>query len=207
MTSNAFPRFLHLSILSLALTGIPYLLAAYHAPTDLTMLDNDIDASTPCIVARRASIAQGRALLNVWERSFHFHYAQSTHEISEAAKVVRQFNDQLRASNSGVYDAVNGHFAPLWGVVCSAMGLSAYQGAYLFLFNHAKAILSAGVRASVIGPYQAQNILASKDLQLLLNKSLHKTRLVKPEDAGQSVPLLDLWIGRHEKLYSRIFNS
>jgi urease accessory protein len=26
-------------------------------------------------------------------------------------------------------------------------------------------------------------------------------------DAAQAVPALDLWVGRHEKLYSRIFNS
>jgi len=29
----------------------------------------------------------------------------------------------------------------------------------------------------------------------------------EPEDAGQVVPVLDLWVGRHELLYSRIFNS
>ncbi len=27
------------------------------------------------------------------------------------------------------------------------------------------------------------------------------------EMAGQTVPMMDLWIGRHEVLYSRIFNS
>jgi urease accessory protein len=27
------------------------------------------------------------------------------------------------------------------------------------------------------------------------------------EEAGQTVPAMDLWIGRHEILYSRIFNS
>jgi urease accessory protein UreF len=30
---------------------------------------------------------------------------------------------------------------------------------------------------------------------------------LQPEDAGQVVPALDLWLGRHELLYSRIFNS
>jgi urease accessory protein len=27
------------------------------------------------------------------------------------------------------------------------------------------------------------------------------------EDAGQCVPVMDVWVGRHERLYSRIFNS
>lgn len=196
-----------MSLLSLALTNVPYLLAAYNAPTDLTALDNDIDASTLCTVARRASIAQGRALLNIWERSFETHYVQSIQRASAVTTALKDFNSRLRATNYCVEDSVNGHFAPLWGVMCSAMGLSAHQAAYLFLSNHAKAILSAAVRASIIGPYHAQQMLASKDLQLLLSQALHRVRLIKPEDTGQSIPLLDLWIGRHEKLYSRIFNS
>jgi urease accessory protein len=32
-------------------------------------------------------------------------------------------------------------------------------------------------------------------------------RGTKVEDAGLSVPVMDLWVGRHEVLYSRIFNS
>ena len=46
-------------------------------------LDNDFDASTPCTVARRASIAQGRALLTVWERSFKAQYASFGHAPSD----------------------------------------------------------------------------------------------------------------------------
>ena len=81
------------------------------------------------------------------------------------------------------------------------------QSAYVFFFNHAKAILSAAVRASVVGPYQAQAVLASNWLQREINEVLEKNWAVPVEEAGQSVPLMDLWIGRHELLYSRIFNS
>lgn len=183
------------------------MLAACHAPSKLTVLDNDLDASTPCTVARRASIAQGRALLSVWERSFEPHYGQSIHGASDASRALLDFSSQLRHPSSATSVALNGHLAPLWGVVTSAMGLSTNHSSYIFLSNHAKAILSAAVRASVIGPYQAQQIFASEDLRLLLKDVFSKACLVKPEDAGQCVPLLDLWIGRHEKLYSRIFNS
>jgi urease accessory protein len=102
---------------------------------------------------------------------------------------------------------VNGHLAPLWGVVCLALGLNLEEAGYLFLLNHAKAVLSAAVRASVMGPYMAQNILAGQQLQDLIRRSLEKVWFLQPEDAGQVVPAMDLWIGRHEMLYSRIFNS
>lgn len=101
----------------------------------------------------------------------------------------------------------NGHFAPLWGVVCAAMGIDRHQAAYVFMLNHAKAVLSAAVRASVMGPYQAQKVLASKMLQRQIVKQIEREWNTEPEDAGQVVPVLDLWIGRHELLYSRIFNS
>ena len=97
--------------------------------------------------------------------------------------------------------------APLWAVVCLLMDVSIEQSAYVFFFNHAKAVLSAAVRASVVGPYQAQAVLASTWLQREIKKVLEKNWAVPVEEAGQNVPLMDLWIGRHELLYSRIFNS
>ena len=61
----SFNLFLRLSLATLSSTSLPYVLAAYRSPHTIETLDNDIDASTPCTVARRASIAQGRALLSV----------------------------------------------------------------------------------------------------------------------------------------------
>jgi urease accessory protein len=100
------------------------------------------------------------------------------------------------------------HFAPLFGAVCSAMGLSTHETAYLFLLNHAKAVLSAAVRASVMGPYQSQAALAGESLQRVIHQCIGlygKDNGV--EDAVVTVPTMDLWMGRHELLYSRIFNS
>ncbi|KAJ6151035.1 hypothetical protein N7470_007629 [Penicillium chermesinum] len=170
--SAAFHRFLKLSIASIASTSLPYVLAGYRHPETLETLDNDLDASTPCIVAQRASVAQGRALIGVWERAFRASFAAPGPSTDAGARVaagaIDDFADALK-SNLEVeeeYDTVpKGHFAPLWGVVCRAMGLDLQQTAYIFVLNHAKAVLSAAVRASVMGPYQAQNILASQSLQ------------------------------------------
>ncbi|KAL4999068.1 hypothetical protein BDV10DRAFT_61298 [Aspergillus recurvatus] len=210
---TSFHRFLRLSLASMGSLSLPYVLAAYRDPSDLEILDNDLDASTPCPVAQRASIAQGRALLGVWERAFRSTYAPHNGDylvkdpgVQSGIKAVADFSEALKCSMDDELGA-KGHFAPLWGAVCLAMGMDARQSAYVFMLNHAKAVLSAAVRASVMGPYQAQSVLASKDLQDMITERIDRDWHTAVEDAGQVVPPLDLWVGRHELLYSRIFNS
>lgn len=102
---------------------------------------------------------------------------------------------------------VSGHLAPLFGVVCAIVGLDLRQTAYVFVMSHIKALVSAAVRANIFGPYQAQKVLAGDKVQRLIHEAVEREWHTLPEDAGQSVPVMDLWIGRHEVLYSRIFNS
>lgn len=102
---------------------------------------------------------------------------------------------------------VSAHMGPLFGVVCAIVGLSLRQTAYVFMVSHVKALVSAAVRASVFGPYQAQKVVAGETVQRLVNAAIDREWETKVEDAGQSVPVMDLWVGRHEVLYSRIFNS
>lgn len=200
-TSQSFPAFLRLSLSTLAGTALPYVLAGYRQPERVQVLDNDFDASTPCTVARRASIAQGRALLTVWDRSFKAKHSSTLGEQS-AIDSLAAFSQAIRSS-----DQVNAHLAPLWGLVTRAFAVPLHDAAYLFLFSHARTITSAAVRASVMGPYQAQAVLAAPDLQQRIKGLVEEGWNTPVEDAGQSVPVMDLWVGRHEKLYSRIFNS
>jgi urease accessory protein len=204
---GAFQRFLKLSLSSLASTALPYVLAAHRHPENIEQLDNDFDASTPCTVARRASVAQGRALLSIWERCFVGHTDLNGDAVlTTAAKDLKSFAVQLKATG-GQNLALNAHFAPLWGLITRLLGVDEQASAYLFLFSHARTITSAGVRASELGPYQAQSELASQSLRDHIEQLLLEHWDKRPEDAAQTVPALDLWVGRHEKLYSRIFNS
>ena len=197
--------FLSLTLASTASTTLPYLLAVHKDPASLPYLDDTLDACTLCPVARRASIAQGRALLTLWERAFR----STVSAALPASLALVRLLEELKgvASASWELEGPNGHFAPVWAVLTAAMGISAKDSGYAFLFNHAKAVVSAAVRASVIGPYQAQAILARRWLRDEITSCMEANWEVKVEDAGQVVPLMDLWIGRHEMLYSRIFNS
>ncbi|KAK8002757.1 type I iterative PKS [Apiospora arundinis] len=219
--------FLPLSLSSYASTTLPFVLAAHRDPTAVTDLDDQLDAAVICTVGRRASIAQGRALLGIWDRSFVSSSSASSGSATSLAaeEVLKPFSALLRSTGSSSTSAststagtttisdpqlpppVSAHLGPLFGAVCALLGLTLPQTAYVFLLSHAKALVSAAVRASLFGPYQAQRVLASPETQALIAAFVAREWDTPPEAAGQTVPVMDLWIGRHEMLYSRIFNS
>jgi urease accessory protein len=210
--------FLSHSLLSLASTSLPYVLAAWRDPSRLEELDNAFDASTVCTVARRASVSQGRALLGVWERSFKssantLDQGKEADAREELKKFGRAFKLQPTVASSltgSPFDngyMLNAHLGPLWGVVTRALSVDEESAAYLYLFSHVRTVISAAVRAGVLGPYQAQAELSSIDLRHDIEKLVKQWWDTQPENAGQVVPIMDMWVGRHEKLYSRIFNS
>lgn len=213
--TKAFNAFLDDSLSNLASTALPYVLSGYHDCTfqSLENLDNDVDASTPCTVARRASIAQGKALLTIWERALAAAVPASnpngadTEAAGEAISAFAKLAKTSKPDATTGLQAINGHFPPLFGAVSFALGLSEQETCYLFLLNHAKAMLSAAVRASVMGPYQSQATLASAALVKHINELIAKHKHLRAVDAAVSVPAMDIWMGRHELLYSRIFNS
>ncbi|KMU77138.1 hypothetical protein CISG_06176 [Coccidioides immitis RMSCC 3703] len=110
-------------------------------PDHLETLDNDLDASTPCCVGRRASVAQGMALLVVWERSFKASYGAASftnnaggettrdrpsahaqlasaalHSFSELLKQPSADGDEdlLNGIRTAISDLFGAWFAPLW---------------------------------------------------------------------------------------------
>ncbi|KAF7189266.1 putative urease accessory protein UreF-like [Pseudocercospora fuligena] len=206
---SSFEAFLEQSLWNIASTSLPYVLTAFHRPSRLTELDNDMDASTPCTVARRASVTQGKALVEVWTRALN----GAANPASLGTAEVTSFATQLKSNIPDTFGfTLQGHFAPLFGAVCAALNLSEHEASYLFLLNHSKALLSAAVRASVMGPYQSQAVLASSRLQTTIGKCIDQNWQtvqggLAHEDAVVTVPTMDLWMGRHELLYSRIFNS
>lgn len=198
-------KFIVLSIASVSSTVLPYMLAAHRRPQDLMRLDNDLDASTLCQVARRASVAQGRALIAVWDRCFASNDSERWTENGDSVRALKAFTIALRPPHTSAQ--AYGHFPVVWGAVNRAMSVPLKTAAYVFLFKHAQSLLSAAVRSSVVGPYKAQSILACGWLQESIACALDTEWETDVRDAGQVVPLMDLWVGLHEKLYSRIFNS
>lgn len=212
---SQFDLFLPISVSSYASTTLPFVLAAHREPGRLADLDDYLDAAVMCTVGKRASVAQGRALLGIWERSFSASAALGgaggyDHD-HDAAAPLREYARALRTPARS-YDEtglppVTAHLAPLFGVICRVVGLSLHQTAYIFMLGHVKALVSAAVRANLLGPYQAQRLLAGSGVMGMIAAAVDREWDTPVEEAGQSVPVMDLWVGRHEVLYSRIFNS
>lgn len=199
---------MNLSLSSYASTTLPFVLAAHKSPSDLIDLDDALDAAIMCTVGRRASVAQGRALLSIWDRSFSSALPPSASEAD--IRVLKEFTILLRSTSSTVSNdlpTASAHLGPLFGAIACILDMSLEQTAYVFMLSHVKALLSAAVRASMFGPYHAQKVLASMEVQEGIREVIDKEWGTRIEDAGQSVPVMDLWVGRHEMLYSRIFNS
>ncbi|KAI1765606.1 hypothetical protein GGR53DRAFT_260264 [Hypoxylon sp. FL1150] len=202
-SASSFSSFLPLSLSSYASTTLPFVLAAHRdpSPDNIAALDDTQDAAVICTVGRRASVAQGRALLSIWEKSMA--------GTADPASTLAPYAELLRARGNEDEGppVAHAHLAPLFGAVAALCGLALRQAAYVFMLGHVKALVSAAVRAGLFGPYQAQRVLAGAEVQRLLADAIEREWDTPVEEAGQSVPVMDLWFGRHELLYSRIFNS
>ncbi|KAK6219824.1 urease [Colletotrichum tabaci] len=208
---SSFNVFLPESISAYASTTLPFVLAAHRDTGAVAELDDYLDAAIICTVGRRASIAQGRALLSIWERSFESslpaHAVATLQPYTAMLKAATSSRISSTTDDSAEPPLVFAHLAPLFGAISNLVGLSLQQTAYIFMMGHVKALISAAVRASMFGPYQAQKVLASMQVQELITAAIDREWNTPIERAGQTMPVMDLWIGRHEVLYSRIFNS
>ncbi|KIM68957.1 hypothetical protein SCLCIDRAFT_13658 [Scleroderma citrinum Foug A] len=181
------------------------------ALASLTALDALYESMTVNHVARRASTAQGTALLALYAKAF-----SSTRSSSSAVMTALVDQLKLAARRGDTY----GHLPVCWGVLTAALGLSLGRAQHLALFLHARSILSAAVRLNTIGPYLSQQILlmdiqplvdglvaqccnlrSETDLDLDLDEGGHTT------GPASTWPLGDIIAIRHDLQHSRIFNS
>jgi urease accessory protein len=99
-------HFLRESLRSLAYTTLPFVNAAHSDTSDAVSLDDHFDATTTCPVARRASLAQGKALLTIWEKAF-----------LEDKSIAEEYRLSVKSGTGG-------HFGVAWGVVCGHCNIS-----------------------------------------------------------------------------------
>ena len=128
-------------VLGLATSALPFVSAAHLRPEELPALDHRCDASLPSQVANRASRAQGQAWLRAAEVAF--------------PKAVAPLLEQVRLAR------LQGHLAPVFGALFSRLGVPEPETRRLYLFQGARAAISAAVRLNVVGPLEAQAILLS----------------------------------------------
>ncbi|TIB65341.1 hypothetical protein E3P77_02722 [Wallemia ichthyophaga] len=174
----------------------------------LKRLDGVHDAQMLNHAAKRASKAQGMAILTLHAKSFGGH------------DVIRDFRHAVRSASS------EGHLAICWGLMTAVLGMPSQDAQHLHLFLHARSLLSAAVRLNVLGPYAAQKILLH-DARDIVDSAFHRCCHVRvgnldsvggdyvydTDDADDHIgpattwPLIELIGSRHDLLHTRIFNS
>jgi len=164
------------------LSSLPFLAATHDGPARFGALDRMCDAMLTNHVQNRASRAQGRAMLAVTSTVF-------------------ERDDLARTRDSAKY----AHFPPVFGLVTHALGLERRDALVVFAHASLRGALSAAVRLGVTGPHGAQRI--QSDLAGALDEIVAAGANIEPEDAAQPSPLLDVWQGHHDRLYTKLFQS
>jgi urease accessory protein len=166
--------------------SLPFMTAAHEAPSHWAEHDRLCDCFTSNHVANRASRLQGQALL------------------ASAARIFAKA--QLREMREAAAEqAACCHLAPMFGVVMDALGLELERAARLFVFSHLRGLIAAAVRLGVVGPLQAQTL--QQELYAPAEQVLLRCRELGVNEIAQTAPLLDIWQGAQDRLYSRLFQS
>ena len=177
--------FVDQAIWQVGLGALPFVRAGAIAKMPISMLDSEMHAFLTNPIQSRASRAQGRGLVRVTREAF---------------------GD--RDGVNGALDSAettNMHHAPIFGCIAGALGIAPKDAAQIFLHGAARNFLSAAVRLGMVGPLEAQRILASR--AALLQTVLEHCADLDIDDAAQSSPILDLASALHDRLYTRLFQS
>ena len=151
-------------------------------PDNSRKLDRRCDAFLTNHVANRASRLQGRAFLTSVARksSARPHLAAIRRPVAISP---RRFGAVTRASRS---EPLNG-------------------AARCFFFNTLRGLVAAAVRLGIVGPMEAQALqhrLAPRAREIS-GQCEHLT----VDDVAKTAPLLEIWQGTQDRLYSRLFQT
>jgi urease accessory protein len=186
VTARGLHAFARHAVANVGSTSLPLVTAAHRRSGDLAALDDLAHVFLSNAVANRASRAQGRALLTSAARSF------GGPAIAIIERTVRE-------------SPLEGHYAPIFGAVYSALDLPLRDTQRAFVFIALRGVASAAVRLGVIGAYEAQTLQASVAADL--ERVVDEYGGLEPSDIAQTAPLIDVFQATHDRLYSRLFQS
>lgn len=169
---------------------LPFVYSATVSPDSETRrrLDKILDAMLTNEVSRKASIAQGSALMRV---------AASVYSEIPYLKSMRE-----ACLSTGV---VSFHHAPLFGVICGLLGLDSTTSQRAYMFITMRDVISAATRLNLVGPLGAA--VLQHQIGPVAEAILNQWKDRPVEEACQTVALLDIVQGCHGYLFSRLFCS
>lgn len=194
---QALLSFLEAALWQAGKGSVPFVMACHREPVRLGDLDTWFHAFTPNHVANRASRMQGRALWQAVQRML----VSSHGGLAIAGGTApADFLGTAGSRNPPWF-----HLPPVFGYLLRHLGIEERHVAGAFLFNHLRGVLAAGVRLNCVGPMEAQSI--QLELAPLALRVAEIGGRIPPEEAAQTSPLLEIWQGAQDRLYSRLFQS
>ncbi|ORX52765.1 urease accessory protein UreF [Hesseltinella vesiculosa] len=200
LTNDNITAFVTSSAHSFSCQTLAFVKAGYDAmddPDPIARLD-DVDDHCDAVmvanaVARRASLAQGVAMLTLYLKCF------TESRPAQDVALVKKWKLQIRAGT------INGHFPVCFGLVCRLLDVDRENTLHLWLYLFTRTLYSSAVRLNLLGPYEAQRLLLKSrdDVESVIEQTNHITM----DDSCQTNPLLDVCQGMHDRLYTRLFNS
>ncbi|KAL0088599.1 hypothetical protein J3Q64DRAFT_1634757 [Phycomyces blakesleeanus] len=200
LTADNLSDFVTTSAHSYAWQTNGFVRAGWEAPDDANPISQLEESDSICdavmvanTVARRASLAQGVAMLTLYLKCF------TKNATPDGVKVVKSWKNKIRAGQT------DGHFSVCFGLICRYLDVDLENTLHLWLYLFTRSLYSSAVRLNIIGPYEAQRLLL--DSRGSVEKIVKKTKDVTVDNCCQTNPLLDVCQGMHDRLYSRLFNS
>ena len=184
--AHTLAEFLRVSLTQAARLSAPFARATAADPSTFVAANERYDTLLVNDPANRASRAMGLAVLTAGDAM-----------LPDAG--LAGVRDTTRRATGFV------HLPPAWGLLARAVGLDDVATVDAFLFQHVRGLLSAAVRLNVVGPMQAQCVLAA--LKVTRQDCIDLARRTTVDTATGTAPTLDLLQSLHERLYSRLFNS
>lgn len=181
---EALGEFVDQSVLQSGHAVLPFVNAAYRSPERLEALDMVAEAFLTNEVANRASRTQGRTLI---------------------ATAGRVWPSVALTTLKARADATHAHVAPLTGATFHALALPLQTVQKVVLYGTARGVLSAAVRLGIVGSYEAQRMQYS--CEPWLERVAERCAELSVCDLAQTAPVIDLLQSRHDRLYSRLFQS
>src|ERR1041384_2043009 len=178
--------FLEAQLIKIVHGTLPFVYAAFDIGKLFLDIDRLCDAFLSNHVANRASRTQGQAFVSTAERAF-------------SSPTLREFRIEISEAR------LPGHAAPVFGRVARLLGLGSFATARLFVFTQLRLWVSAAVRLNTVGPIEAQKI--QHQFIPRAEWAAAQFGMIALDDIAQTAPLLDLWQGTQNRLYSRLFQS
>jgi len=185
-TGDGLTGFLGLSLRQAARSWVPMALTVHTNMDQHQEVDQVCQAFLSNHVARQASRQQGLSFLRAGLEAF-------------GSPLLSEMDSRVRDQ------AIVGHYAPVFGGVCLALGLGRQRCAELVLFLELRTQLSAAVRLGVTGPMAAQRVQAS--LASTVAECAEVGLGTELDQIQQITPMLELAQMNQDRLYTRLFQS